>query len=347
MLKNMIFLSLFFLFALPVEAAQEKADSVYEFRFMPESDIFYIPYRNNQTEFNHLSLFVEKHKEAILGGRIPVYIDGYTNTARDKAENLSIARRRSNRVKSELILHSGLTEACFITHNHSGKGELVIVRIRIPATNDTEESPVQTKTEVRTPQTETTKKTTEATTGLPQKEQQTSATTSATVENPPEHCDLFALRANLLRWATLTPDLGVEWRINRRWSVLVNGAYTSWSWDNRSRRYALWNVSPAIHYYIGKEKRGYMGVMYHTGEFNCKFSDMGRQGNYQGGSMVGGYCLPIGKRLALDFSLGVGYTRADYEKYTVTEGVRVRQGNEVKNYWGINRAGITLVWKLL
>ena len=25
----------------------------------------------------------------------------------------------------------------------------------------------------------------------------------------------FALRANLLRWATLTPDLGIEWRINR------------------------------------------------------------------------------------------------------------------------------------
>lgn len=346
MLKNMIFLSLFFLFALPVEA-QEKADSVYEFRFMSESDMFYIPYRNNQTEFNHLSFFVEKHKEAILGGQIPVYIDGYANTAHDKAKNLSIARKRSNRVKSELILHSGLTEACFITHNHSEKGELVIVRIRIPATHDTEESPVQTKTEVRTPQTETAKKTTEATTGPSQKEQQASAATSVTLKAPPEHNYPFALRANLLRWATLTPDLGVEWRINRHWGILVNGTWTSWSWNNRNRRYALWNISPVIHYYMGKEKRGYMGVMYHAGEFNCKFSGMGRQGDYQGGGMVGGYSLPIGKRLALDFSLGMGYTRADYEKYTVTEGIRVRQGNKVKNYWGINQAGITLVWKLL
>ena len=36
----------------------------------------------------------------------------------------------------------------------------------------------------------------------------------------------FALRANLLRWATLTPDLGIEWRINRHVGILVNGSWT-------------------------------------------------------------------------------------------------------------------------
>lgn len=156
----------------------------------------------------------------------------------------------------------------------------------------------------------------------------------------------LALRANLLRWATLTPDLGVEWRITGDWSILVDGTWTSWSWSDKSRRYALWEVSPAIHYYIGKEKRGYVGAMYHIGEFNYKLSHTGKQGDLQGGGIVGGYRLPIGKCLMLDFNLGVGYTRADYEKYTVTDGVRVRQGNDVKNYWGINQAGITLVWKL-
>lgn len=41
----------------------------------------------------------------------------------------------------------------------------------------------------------------------------------------------------------------------------------------------------------------------------------------------------------------LGYTYADYDKYNVTEGVRVRQGSDSKNYWGINQLGITLVWK--
>ncbi|WP_235340991.1 DUF3575 domain-containing protein, partial [Bacteroides caecigallinarum] len=46
----------------------------------------------------------------------------------------------------------------------------------------------------------------------------------------------LSLRANLLRWATLTPDLGLEWRISPSWGILVNGSWTSWSWNDKDRR---------------------------------------------------------------------------------------------------------------
>ena len=64
----------------------------------------------------------------------------------------------------------------------------------------------------------------------------------------------LSLRANLLRWATLTPDLGLEWRICPSWGIAVNGSWTSWSWNDKDRRYALWEVVPELRYYIGKEK---------------------------------------------------------------------------------------------
>ena len=35
----------------------------------------------------------------------------------------------------------------------------------------------------------------------------------------------LSLRANLLRWATLTPDLGLEWRICPSWGIAVNGSW--------------------------------------------------------------------------------------------------------------------------
>ena len=54
----------------------------------------------------------------------------------------------------------------------------------------------------------------------------------------------LSLRANLLRWATLTPDLGIEWHINPSWGISVNGSWTSWSWNEKDRRYALWEVAP-------------------------------------------------------------------------------------------------------
>ena len=156
----------------------------------------------------------------------------------------------------------------------------------------------------------------------------------------------FALRTNLLRWATLTPDLGIEWRINRHVSVLVNGSWTSWSWQDKARRYALWEVSPEVRYYIGKEKRGYIGAMYKVGQFNYKFSATGRQGDLMGGGITGGYQLKLNKSLSMDFSLGFGYVNADMEKYKVIEGVRVRQGNETKHWFGPVQAGVTLVWNI-
>ena len=56
----------------------------------------------------------------------------------------------------------------------------------------------------------------------------------------------LSLRANLLRWATLTPDLGVEWRICPSWGIAVNSSWTSWSWNDKDRRYALWEVAPEV-----------------------------------------------------------------------------------------------------
>lgn len=156
----------------------------------------------------------------------------------------------------------------------------------------------------------------------------------------------LALRANLLRWATLTPDLGVEWRIGPGWSVLFNGSWTSWSWDNKNRRYALWEVAPEVRYYIGMEKRGYVGAMFRTGEFNYKFSATGRQGDLTGGGITGGYRLKLNRVLALDFSLGIGCLHANYDKYEVTGGVKVRQGKESRNWWGPVSAGVTLMWNL-
>ena len=168
----------------------------------------------------------------------------------------------------------------------------------------------------------------------------------------------ISLRANLLRWATLTPDLGLEWRICPSWGIAVNGSWTSWSWNDKDRRYALWEVAPEVRYYIGKEKRGYLryyigkekrgylGAMFKAGEFNYKLSGTGKQGDLKGGGITGGYLLRLNDALSLDFSLALGYLNADYEKYEVINGVRVRRGNDTKNWCGPVNAGVTLVWTL-
>lgn len=162
--------------------------------------------------------------------------------------------------------------------------------------------------------------------------------------NATAHVIPFYLRANLLRWATLTTDLGIEWRINPQWAVLVNSSYTSWSWDSKNRRFALWEIAPEVRFHLGEKRNWYVGTMYKVGSFNYKFSDTGKQGDIMGGGITGGYMLSLGNRLSIDFGLGLGYIHAKYEHYKVIDNVRVRQGKTHGNWYGPVSAGITLVW---
>ena len=124
------------LFLLLPLTAQEKSDTVYTFRFMPDRDMFHISYGGNDAELERLLQCVEQRRADILSGETPLYVDGYCNAFDGEAENLAMAKTRSNRVKSELIVRQKLSEDCFITKNHSGGGDYVTVRIVIPAERD-------------------------------------------------------------------------------------------------------------------------------------------------------------------------------------------------------------------
>ena len=347
--------------------AQQKADTTYTFRFVPQKDMFYVPWSGNDTELARLLACIESNKADICGGNLPLYVDGYCNSLGSEAENLATAKIRSNRVKSELIVRAGIKEENFVTHNHAAEGNYVTVRITIPAEPSEAELEAQRKaeaerlaTEKRAEQqrlAEEQRKAEEARLAAEKAEaeraaqQQTATQQNAIVadtlsetETPTDYH--LSLRANLLRWATLTPDLGVEWRICPSWGIAVNGSWTSWSWSDKDRRYALWEVAPEVRYYMGEKKAWYLGAMFKAGQFNYKLSETGKQGDLMGGGITAGYRLRLNKALDLDFNLGLGYLNADYEKYEVIDGVRVRRGNETKDWWGPVNAGVTLVWKL-
>ena len=77
--------------------------------------------------------------------------------------------------------------------------------------------------------------------------------------------------------------------------------------------------------------------MYKAGQFNYKLSGTGRQGDLMGGGITGGYMWRLNEALSMDFSFGLGYLHVDCEKYEVTDGVRVRSGNETKHWIGPQR----------
>ena len=343
--------------------AQQKTDTTYTFRFVPQKDMFYVPWNGNDTELARLLECIENSRATIFDGKLPLLVDGYCNSLGGEAENLATAKIRANRVKSELITRAKIKEENFITHNHATGGDFVIVRLTVPAKETAAmdaEAEARRKadaerlaTEKRAEQdrrAEEQRKAEEARLAAEKAEAEKTAQQNTLADTPSEtkittdyH---LSLRANLLRWATLTPDLGLEWRICPSWGIAVNGSWTSWSWSDKDRRYALWEVAPEIRYYMGEKKAWYLGAMFKAGQFNYKISETGKQGDLMGGAITTGYQLRLNKALTLDFNLGMGYLNADFEKYEVIDDVRVRRGNETKDWWGPTNAGVTLVWKL-
>lgn len=343
--------------------AQQKADTTYTFRFVPQKDMFYVPWNGNDTELVRLLECIENNKTTILDGKLPLLVDGYCNSLGSEAENLATAKIRANRVKSELIIRAKIKEENFITHNHATGGDFVIVRLTVPAKETAAmdaEAEARRRAEAERLETETRaeqerraeeqRKAEEARLAAEKAEAEKAALQNTLAGTPSEtkitNDYHLSLRANLLRWATLTPDLGLEWRICPSCGIAVNGSWTSWTWSDKDRRYALWEVVPEIRYYMGEKKAWYLGAMFKAGQFNYKISETGKQGDLMGGGITTGYQLRLNKALTLDFNLGLGYLNADFEKYEVIDGVRVRCGNETKNWCGPINAGVTLVWKL-
>ena len=321
--------------------AQQKADTTCIFRFVPQKDMFYVPWKSNDTELARLLEYIENNKATILDGKLPLLVDGYCKSQGSKVKNLATAKIRANRVKSELITRAKIKEENFITHNHATEGDFVTVRLTVPVK---ETAVTDAEAEARLAAEPTVA-------GRRERQKAEAATQQNTLADTPSETKIttdyhLSLRANLLRWATLTPDLGVEWRICPSWGIAVNGSWTSWTWSDKDHRYALWEVAPEVRYYMGEKKAWYLGAMFKTGQFNYKLSETGKQGDLMGGGITTGYQLRLNKALDLDFNLGLGYLNVDFEKYEVIDGVRVRRGNETKDWCGPINAGVTLVWKL-
>lgn len=157
----------------------------------------------------------------------------------------------------------------------------------------------------------------------------------------------IALRTNLLHWAMATSNIGVEWRVTRKFGMKVDGGRTGqWKWDGENRVFKVWYVNPEIRWYMCDARRFYMGLGGTYGHFNVKLGSTGYQGDFYGGGLTIGYQMKLARRLSMDFNLGLGYTRYEYDSFTVIDNVRVYERRDLtRNWYGPTQVGISLFWR--
>ena len=172
----------------------------------------------------------------------------------------------------------------------------------------------------------------------------------------------MALKTNLLYDMALVPNIGAEFFLGRGWSICGNWMYAWWKSDRRHRYWRTYGGELDIRKYFGRRASEKPLTGHHLGGYGQIFTydfetgGRGYMGGKPGGTLwdkmnyaVGleyGYSLPVGRRLNLDFTVGVGYWGGEYQKYLPEDGHYVWTETRQRHWFGPTKAEISLVWLL-
>lgn len=163
-----------------------------------------------------------------------------------------------------------------------------------------------------------------------------------------------AVKTNLLYDATATFNLAVELGLAPRWTMDLSANYNPFTFSD-NKKWKHWMAQPEFRYWFCERFNGhFLGMHLLGGQFNVgnvKFplgiypSTKGSryEGYYYGVGLAYGYHWVLGNHWSIEASLGLGYIGADYDHYDcVTCGEW--KGNEHKNYLGVTKAAVSLIY---
>ena len=165
----------------------------------------------------------------------------------------------------------------------------------------------------------------------------------------------FAVKTNVLSLMTSSLSLGAEIRLTRKTTFQTSASWNPWTYNeetNTKFKYLL--VEPEVRVWTCEAFNGhFFGLHGHYAYYNVgalpvvPFSEELNQHRFEGqlaGAGVSyGYHWLLGTRWSIDAEIGAGYARLWYDRYPCQTCAKVI-GSETKNYWGITRLGVSLVY---
>lgn len=161
------------------------------------------------------------------------------------------------------------------------------------------------------------------------------------------------LRTNLLYDVCLLPNIGMEWKIADRYT-LVGSIMGTWLSSRSKNRF--WRINAAEvelrrwhgGFFDAFTTHGFhYGVYASCGRFDLEWGGKGQMSDFSySGGLALGYAFPIGRTLSLDASAGVGYVGGRYKEYEPENGNYVWKADKQRHYFGPTKAELTLVWHI-
>ena len=352
------------------------SDSTFVFHYPPCIQMFKADYKSNRQTLQLL----KKRLQTFSKGKDTLYVNGYSGECENDSRNQRTAFHRCINLKGYLINYYGLRERDFKTvntpHNHPDLGDIVVISYSsLPPLKQMEEdvskslpAEKEQKTEEITPvvvekETEPVREEQEIKEEIQQVEQQVTPVQQE-VKSEPEQTDkpmqtdesvsapqtssrYVAVKTNLAAWAGTIMNLAADVQVSEHFSVELPVLWCPW---HVSSKHAVktFTIQPEGRYWLARPGEGhFFGVHAHIGWFNVKWNRDRYQDTSRpllGAGISYGYLLPLGEHWAGEFTLGAGYANLKYNTYyNIGNGARI--DTRTKNYWGITRVGISVVYR--
>lgn len=162
----------------------------------------------------------------------------------------------------------------------------------------------------------------------------------------------LAVKTNLLYDVTGTFNAGLEFRTAPRWTLDLSANYNPLQYGN-NRKMKHWLFQPEVRYWPCEAYNGHFLALHALGgEFNVgnmdlyvypSFKGYRYQGYLYGAGLGYGYQFVLGSRWNLGLQIGLGWLRANYDRYDcVTCGTWLGRGK--KDLLGVTKASVSLVY---
>ncbi len=163
-----------------------------------------------------------------------------------------------------------------------------------------------------------------------------------------------SIKTNIPYWFTATPNLSFEFALGEKVSLELSSGFNPFKFGD-TKQIKHWVVWPELRYWLCQTSNGhFFGFHGVGGEYNIggwdipidRFAGLKTrryQGNAVGLGLSYGYQWILNDRWGLEFTVGGGFARFNYEVYSLGENGQ-KIGENKKNYFGPTKGALSIVY---
>ncbi|MDO5522461.1 MAG: DUF3575 domain-containing protein [Bacteroidia bacterium] len=168
------------------------------------------------------------------------------------------------------------------------------------------------------------------------------------------HAQKNTIKTNIPYWFTATPNLGFEFALGEKVSLEVSGGFNPFKFGD-TKQLKHWVVWPELRYWPCETYNGHffgfhaVGGQYNIGGWDLPIDrlaglkDRRYEGNALGAGLSYGYQWILSDRWGLEFTVGAGYARFNYDVHALGENGQ-KLGENKKNYFGPTKGALSIVY---